>query len=125
MTATLMAIGRIMLVSIFFISGVTKAMAFAGTAQYIASKGLPQSEVLAGLTIALEVGGALLIAINRFVSPVALLFAAFCLATALLFHNFWTADVAIRMAEQINFMKNISLAGAFLILAAADAPERA
>lgn len=125
MTATLMAIGRIMLVAIFFISGVTKAMAFAGTAQYIASKGLPQAEVLAGLTIALEIGGALLIAINRFVAPVALLFAAFCLATALLFHNFWAADAAAQMVERINFMKNIALAGAFLILAAAAAPERA
>jgi putative oxidoreductase len=123
--ATMMTVGRILLVLIFLISGGNKAMDVAGTAGTIASKGLPQPQVLAALTILLEIGGGLLVIFNRFAVPAALALAAFCMATAVIFHNFWAWEDAAQYRNQFNhFMKNIALAGAFLTIAAAPAPAR-
>jgi putative oxidoreductase len=117
--ATLRTVGRVLLVLIFLISGANKAMDVAGTAGVIASKGLPQPQVLAALTIMLEIGGSLLVIFNRFTMPAALALAAFCVATAVTFHNFWTYEEAALYRNQFNhFMKNIALAGAFLTIAA-------
>jgi putative oxidoreductase len=45
--------------------------------------------------------------------------ATFCVATAVIFHNFWTYEDAVQYRNQFNhFMKNIALAGAFLTIAA-------
>jgi putative oxidoreductase len=123
--ATLMTLGRILLVLIFLISGANKAMDVAGTAGTIAGKGLPQPQVLAALTILLEIGGGLLVIFNRFAIPAALALAAFCVATAVIFHNFWAWEDAVQYRNQFNhFMKNIALAGAFLTIAAAPSPAK-
>ena len=119
------AVGRVLLVLIFLISGANKAMDVAGTAGVIASKGLPQPQVLAALTIMLEIGGSLLVIFNRFTMPAALALAAFCVATAVTFHNFWTYEEAALYRNQFNhFMKNIALAGAFLTIAATPSSDK-
>ena len=124
--ATLSTVGRILLVLIFLISGANKAMDVAGTAGAIASKGLPQPQLLAALTIMLEIGGSLLVIFNRFTMPAALALAAFCVATAVTFHNFWTYQEAALYRNQFNhFMKNIALAGAFLTIAASPSSHKA
>jgi putative oxidoreductase len=123
--ATLRTVGRVLLVLIFLISGANKAMDVAGTAGVIASKGLPQPQVLAALTIMLEIGGSLLVIFNRFTMPAALALAAFCVATAVTFHNFWTYEEAALYRNQFNhFMKNIALAGAFLTIAATPSSDK-
>lgn len=112
-------LARIMIAAIFILAGIGKATAFAGTAAAIQSKGLPVPQVLAGLTIALEIGGGLLIVIGFFTRWIALLFAIFCVATAVLFHQFWGTlpDGVNASSERIQFLKNIALAGGFLMLA--------
>ena len=110
-------LGRLMIAAIFIISGVGKATAFAGTAGYIASKGLPVPQVLAGLTIALEIGGGILIVVGFFTRWIALLFAIFCVATAVIFHKFWGIPAEAVNAQRVAFLKNIALAGGFLFLA--------
>src|SRR3972149_12143151 len=54
-------IGRILIAQLFIYFGYTKIVGFSGTAGYIASKGLPISDLLAILTIVIEVGGGLVI----------------------------------------------------------------
>lgn len=111
-------LGRLMIAAIFIVAGIGKATAFSGTAAYIASKGLPVPQVLAGLTIALEIGGGILIVVGFFTRWIALLFAIFCVATAVLFHKFWgLPEGANAAAQQTQFLKNIALAGGFLFLA--------
>ena len=57
------AAGRILLALIFIISGWGKITGFAGTAGYIASKGMPLPEVMAAGAIAVEfLGGLALLA---------------------------------------------------------------
>src|ERR1022692_1191331 len=52
-------VGRILLALIFIISGYGKIGGYAGTAGYMASKGMPMVDVLLPLTILIELGGGL------------------------------------------------------------------
>jgi putative oxidoreductase len=125
MRAGLMTLGRVLLVLIFLISGGRKAMDVAGTAGTNAGKGLPYPEVVAALTILLEIGGALLVVFNRFAAPAAFALAAFCVAAGVLFHNFWSFEDAAQYRNQFNhFMKNIAIAGAFLTIAASPSTNK-
>jgi putative oxidoreductase len=109
-------VGRILLAVMFILSGFGKIGGFEGTVGYIASKGLPLPQVVAALTVALELGGGILLAIGWKARWVALAFAVFCLLAGLIFHNFWAVDAAQKMAQQINFLKNLSIAGGMLMV---------
>jgi len=111
-------IGRILLGLMFVISGFGKIKGFDGTVGYIGSKGLPMPEVLAALTILVELGGGLAIMFGAFTRWAALALAVFTLLAAFLFHNFWDYPAAQQMAQNINFMKNLTIAGGMLVLAA-------
>jgi putative oxidoreductase len=117
MVTGMAAIGRLMIAALFLVAGAGKIMGFAGTAGYIKSKGLPMPELLTAATIALEVVGGLLLIANRLVPAVALAFAAFCLVSGAIFHNFWAADPAQFQNEMNNFLKNVALAGALIVIA--------
>jgi len=111
-------IGRIMLALIFITSGFGKIGGFAGTAGYIASKGLPLPTVVAALTILIELGGGLAVLFGFLTRWAALVLAAFTVLAALIFHAYWGVPADQVMGQQINFWKNISIAGGFLVLAA-------
>ena len=110
--------GRLLLAALFIISGFAKIGGFEGTADYIASKGLPMPQVLAALTILVELGGGILLAVGFKARWAALAIAVFTLLAAVLFHNFWTVDGPARMGEFNNFWKNISIAGGMLMVVA-------
>lgn len=123
MTNTLVTIGRILLGLFFLVLGLAKvkgvidAGGLKQLAGYIGSRGLPQGEILAVATIAFEVLGGLALIFGFLTMPVAFLMAGFCLATAALFHNFWTFPAEQMIPQFQSFMKNIGLAGAYLVLA--------
>lgn len=107
------AIGRIMLALIFIVSGAMKLTDIDGTGAYIATAGLPAN---LALPVALaEILGGLMIVFGVFTPVTALVFAAFCLLTALMFHR-ETADPLQAAAA----LKNIAIAGGFLCLFAYD-----
>jgi len=111
-------IGRILLALIFITSGFGKIAGFAGTAGYIASKGLPLASVVAALTIVVELGGGLAILFGFATRWAALALAVFCVLAAFIFHAYWGVPADQVMGQQINFWKNISIAGGFLMLTA-------
>jgi putative oxidoreductase len=103
--------GRILLAVMFLLSGLGKLGAYSATAAYMTSAGVPGA--LLPLVILTEVGGALAIIVGWKTRTVAVLLAGFCLLTAITFHrNF--AD----QNQMINFLKNVSIAGGFLLLVA-------
>lgn len=108
--------GRILLAVIFIVSGFGKIPGFEGTVGYIASKGLPMPQVVAVLTIVLELGGGILLAVGYKARWAALALAAFTLLAAFIFHNFWAVEAAQKMAQQINFLKNLAIAGGMLMV---------
>jgi len=111
-------VGRILLGLMFVMSGFGKIAGFEGTAGYIASRGLPLPEVLAALTIVVELGGGLLLLLGLFSRWAGLALAVFSVLAAFLFHNYWSADAASYMSQYINFWKNISIAGGMLLVSA-------
>jgi putative oxidoreductase len=116
--STTVLVGRILLGLIFVLSGFAKLSGFEGTAGYIGSKGLPLPQLLAALTIVVELGGGLALMAGFYTRQAVVALAGFSLLTAIVFHNFWAAPQAEQMMQQINFMKNLAIAGGMLVVAA-------
>lgn len=115
---TLALVGRILLALMFLLAGVGKIGGFAGTAGYIASVGLPAPQLLAALTLVLEIGAGLALMLGWQTRWAALALAGFTLLASLIFHAYWGVPAEQRMVAQLMFMKNISVLGGLLVLAA-------
>jgi len=109
-------LGRMLLVILFFISGFGKIPGYEGTAAYIASKGLPMPQVLAAISIVIELGGAIAIAIGWKTRFAAAVLALFMIVITPAFHKFWGIPPDEAAMQQIHFMKNVSILGGFLLL---------
>jgi putative oxidoreductase len=109
-------IGRILIALIFVISGFTKIGGFEGVVGYIASKGLPMPQIAAAFTVALELGGGILLIIGWQTRWVALIYFIWLLPVTFVFHKFWGIDAAQVQNQFINFMKNVSIMGAMWML---------
>lgn len=108
--------GRLLLVTLFLLSGLTKLSQYEGTQAYMASAGVPTA--LLPLVIALEIGGSLAVIAGFRTRLVAVLLAGFSLVSAVLFHAHFQDQI-----QMIMFLKNVSIAGGFLMLAAHGAGE--
>lgn len=117
-TNALALIGRILLALMFVLAGLDKIGGFAGTAAYIASKGLPVPQVLAAATIAVEVLGGLMLVIGWKARWAALALAGFTLLASVIFHNYWAMPADQQMVNQLMFMKNLAVAGGMLMITA-------
>ena len=106
--------GRVFLAAIFLLSGLGKIGAYTGTAAYMASVGVPGA--LLPLVIATEVLGALAIIIGWKTRVAAFVLAGFTLLSALIFHSNFADQI-----QMIMFLKNIAIAGGFLLLVASGA----
>ena len=120
-----LAIGRIVLVIIFMFSGLGKLMDISGTAALIASKGLPLPQLLAvGAGIG-ELAGALAIAVGWQTRLAAVGLILFTAVAAFFIHDFWNLpEGAEREDQMIHAMKNLSMIGGLIVLAAAGAVVR-
>jgi putative oxidoreductase len=109
-------IGRVLMSIIFIMAGISKLGAVAGTAGYMASMGIPLPNITVWLVIALELLGGVAILLGFFTRYVAWALAAFCVASGYLGH-FQPED----QMQMISFMKNLAMAGGFLVLATSGA----
>ncbi len=103
--------GRVLISAIFLTSGLGKIAGYAGTQGYMEAMGVPGA--LLPLVIALEVGGAIAIIAGYRTRLAAFLLAGFSVLSALIFHRALGDQV-----QYVMFMKNIAIAGGFLLLVA-------
>jgi len=112
-----LVIGRVLFALIFINSGIahlTKLEAMTGYAQYKKIPAAKLSVIVSGLMILV---GGLYIALGVYADLGALLIAAFLIPAALLMHTFWKeTDPTAKQNETIGFFKDLSLAGAALII---------
>ena len=109
-TQTLAApMGRVLLSLIFVTSGFSKISAYSGTQGYMEAMGVPGA--LLPLVIGVELLGGLAVMLGWHTRIAAFLLAGFSLLSAFLFH----ANFGDQM-QMIMFMKNISIAGGFLMI---------
>jgi len=117
--SVLVLLGRMMFAALFLNSAVghlTKTTMLGG---YAASRGVPAAKVAvfgSGLLLAL---GGLSVLLGVWADLGALLLVIFLVPTALLMHPFWKeTDPQAKLTEQVQFFKDMALAGASLMLLA-------
>jgi putative oxidoreductase len=115
---TMALIGRVLIAMLFIPAGYTKLMGFAGTVGYITSAGLPLPQVAAAIAVVVELVLGLMLLVGFKTRPVALIMALFTVATAVFFHNYWAMPADKVMSNQMNFYKNMAIAGGMLAFAA-------
>lgn len=113
----MLLIARIALVVLFIIFGYPKMLGFEGTVQYMASSGAPVPTLSAIIAIIMEVPVAILIVLGFFTRPLAVIFIFYTLGTAVIGHHYWDMTGDAVVPNMINFWKNVSIAGGFLLLA--------
>lgn len=110
-------IARIFLAALFVFAGIGKIGNVAGTAGYFGKLGLPGGEAMVYAVIAVEILGGLLIAVGWQTRIVAWIMAIFTIGTAVVGHQFWGLEGGQMNAQLTQFLKNLSIAGGFLMLA--------
>ena len=109
MSAIAAFIGRVMMALLFILAGIGKLGALPATDSYIQSVGMPAGLALPAAVF--EIAAGLALALGIFTRFFALLLAGFCLITAALFHTKFSDPL-----QMANFLKNVALAGGFLVL---------
>jgi len=110
--------GRILLAILFVPAGFETVTGFSGTVGYIKSQGVPLPEMAAIIRILIELGAGLMVLVGWKTRWAALAFIVYLFVITPIFHNFWSAPEAQKMMEEINFMKNVGICGAFFLLLA-------
>lgn len=119
-------VGRLLFAGLFLGSGVghfTQTQMMAGYAQ---SKGVPSARASVIGTGVMIVVGALMVLLGVWADLGALLLVVFLVPTAVVMHGFWNlTDPQSKQMEQTQFLKDLALAGAALMLFAffATTPE--
>jgi putative oxidoreductase len=116
---SLLLLGRVLLGSIFVISGYGKLMGLAAFAASLEKNGVPYASTLAPIGACVEFFGGLAIVLGVEVRYVALLMVAFVIVATLISHRFWELEDAARRAQVTQFSKNVAIIGGFMLLHAA------
>ncbi|MBI5794131.1 DoxX family protein [Candidatus Uhrbacteria bacterium] len=114
---TLFLIGQIVLGVYFIKAGLHHFTQLEGMAGYAASKHVPAPKLAVGVTgLMLLLGGVGVLFQFQLVWAYGLLI-AFLVLAAFTMHRFWVEqDPNMKMANQVNFQKNLALAAALLML---------
>lgn len=112
--STALLLGRILLAIVFLHEAWITLTTYSAVEEYMRAFGVPGA--LLPAAVAIELGGGLLIVLGLRTRSVALVLAAFCVATAVLFHT-GPGD----QSQALNFEKDLAIAGGFLVLAAQGA----
>lgn len=113
----LVLIGRVLFGMLFVGSAVghlTKTNDMASRAE---SRGIPMAKVAVASSGVLLLVGGLMMVLGGWVDLAALLLVVFLVPTAVLMHAFWKeSDEQTKYLEQVQFMKDMAMAGAALML---------
>lgn len=117
---TAYAVARALMAIIFIVAGARKLMGYAGTLAYFGTLGIPLPDVVLPSTILLELGGGIALLIGWRAGWAAVALGLFTLGSALLAHRFWAVEPA-QFSNQLNhFLKNVAIAGGFLLVATVE-----
>jgi putative oxidoreductase len=113
----LMLLGRLLLGSIFVLSGYGKLVGLAAFAAGLEKNGVPLVSAMAPIGAGVEFFGGLAIVLGIEVRYAAALMIVFVIVATLISHRFWELqDAAAQRAQQTQFMKNVAIAGGFVLL---------
>lgn len=112
-------LGRVMLATIFFMSAVgNKIPNFSGVVAYMTGEGVPSPRLMLALAILFLLFGSVSVILGYHARFGATLLLVFLAPATYYFHDFWTFTGPEKDAQMIQFMKNLSMAGAMLFVIA-------
>ena len=112
----LLLIGRLALGAIFVESGFGKLTNIAAFAATLASRGVPASTTWATIGACVEFFGGLAIVLGVKTRYASVLMLLFVIVATGISHRFWELAEAARRAQEVQFFKNLSIIGAFVLL---------
>ena len=110
-------LGRLLLAYIFIMSGYGKIAGFAGTAKFMASKGMPMIEPLLVAAIIVELVGGLMLAAGWKARWAAWAIFFFIIPATLIFHAYWAVPSEQAYGQMLHFQKNLAIMGGMLYVA--------
>ncbi len=117
--------GRTLMSLIFVGSGAMKVLQWSATVQQMAQEGMPLVPLFLTAAIVIELGAGLCLMFGYQTRIAALILALFLVPVTLVFHDFWSYADAPQMTNQMqHFLKNVTIIGGLLILAALAPPRR-
>jgi putative oxidoreductase len=112
-------LGRVLLGSIFFMAAVgNKIPHFSQTAKVMGDVGVPAPEFMLVGAIVFLVAGSLSVILGYKARIGAVLLLTFLVLASYFFHPFWKLEGQAQQEQMIHFMKNLSMMGAMLFIAA-------
>jgi len=119
----LFLIGRIIFGGFFIFSSFNHFFKNKMLADYAASKGVPAAPFLVYISGLFILLGGLGVLLGVYIQFAVLLLVIFLLVISFKIHNFWAiSDPMTKMSEMTNFMKNMALLGASLMMLAIPTP---
>lgn len=119
----LFLVGRLLIATIFILSGIEKIINFDATTAYMA-KVVPQMPMIPFFLFAaaiVELIGGLSIVVGYRARWGALLLFLYLIPTTVLFHHFWDLEGMEAALQRINFLKNLAIQGGLLYIIAVGA----
>jgi len=116
--ATLLLVGRILLALVFVLIGWGHLMNYSGAVAYFTKWEFPMPQGAAALAILFELGGGALLVIGWKARWAALALALYTLVALAVAHRWWTYDAAQNFNQYSHFLKNLSIIGGMLCIAA-------
>lgn len=113
---TLHLVGRILFAGFFIVSGANHFTKLDAMKSYAGSKGVPAPGLAVPFTGLLLLAGGLSVLLGLWAYIGLGLLILFLVPTAFMMHDFWAVPEDQKQAEMVNFMKNIALAGAALMM---------
>ena len=112
-------IGRLMLVTVFLMSALgNKIPMFSSVVQYMQSEGVPAPQIMLAGAIVFLIAGSLSVLLGFKARIGAGLLLVFLVLATYFFHDFWNFEGQEQTNQMIQFMNNLSMAGAMLLIMA-------
>ena len=115
-------IGRIIVGLFYFYNGINHFIKFAYMSGYAKYKGVPLAGVGVIVSGLLLIVAALTLLLGKFPELGIAALVVFFIPVTFMMHNFWAVGEEMKMAEMVNFMKNMALLGSTLMFLAIKKP---
>jgi uncharacterized membrane protein YphA (DoxX/SURF4 family) len=113
--AALVMVARVLLVSVFVFSAVSKALNFSDAVGEVQTLGLPAPALVTIMVIMVQSVGSVLLLFQRTAWLGAALLALFTLSATALAHGFWRADEPAYMRELTTFLEHLGVIGGLIL----------
>jgi putative oxidoreductase len=112
------ALGRGLMALLFLFSAFSKLRDWSGGLAEVRAMGLPAPALALAGTVALQIGGGLMLAVGWHARWAALALAAFTLLATFMAHPFWRTSGTMAPQQRVTFAEHLAIVGGLLMVVA-------